>query len=541
MNDDLPPVQFEIFSPTIAQLKLMKPVTVLDIFENNSENFHPQGLFSTEIFGRIGSPERDRKFSFVDIKAPILHPLYFRQLLKLKRLYAEIIAGKSYAVWDNKLKDFDKADEITGDTGYAFFLQHFKDIKFLRTGSHIRSARIDFLNKYRDRALIQYILILPAGLRDVEKGSDGRTNEGEINADYRRLISSSNAITVKGVKDESVLNNYRCSQQNSFNNIYNFYNQLISGKHGFIMSKWASRNIEQGTRSVITGASFSSDKLGEDSGFTLNSTIVGLYQILKAVEPVAINKLLTGYLSNIFAEGQGTANLIDKKTLKEVHVRLDSVTLDKWTTSAGITKLITDYGSRETRNNPVVIANHYLGLVYKDDKCFKVFQDIDLLPSGFKKSNVSPITYTELFYLCNFREWNKIPIFVTRYPITNTGSIYPSIAYVKATTKIYKLAQLDADWKMTDDIAHCYPETVKPDYIDSAAPHSSRLEGLTADYDGDTCSINAVYTKESVKEINDFLNSSRAYVSTKGGLLNSPSVDPVIRVIINMTGEPEDE
>lgn len=540
MINDLPPVEFEIFSPTPAQIRMMRPVTVLDIFENNSENFHADGLFSTEIFGRLGSPERDTKLSFIDIKLGILHPLYYRQLLKLKRLYGEIISGKTYASFDPKLKDFDKSDELTGDTGYAFFLKHFMDIKFLRNESHIRSARIDFLEKYRDRALIQYIVVLPAGLRDVEKSDDGRTQEGEVNADYRRLVSASNTITVKGVRDEAMFNNYRCSAQNSFNNIYNFFNQLISGKNGFIMSKWASRNIEQGTRSVITGASFSMSELGANTGFTLNSTIVGLYQITKAVEPVVLNRLLTGYLSHVFAEGQGTAGLIDKSTLKQVNVRLDSITLDKWSTSNGLLKVIDNYSSRETRNLPVTIANHYLALVYKDDKCFKVFQDIDELPSGFDKKKVNPITYTELLYLCNFRDWNKIPVFVTRYPITGTGSIYPSIAFVRPTTTTYTLAQLDSNWEMTDDIAHCYPETVNPEYIDSAAPHSSRLAGMGADFDGDTGSINAVYTKEAVAEIHAFLNSSKAYVSTRGGLLNSPSVDPVVRVIFNMTGEPED-
>lgn len=540
MINDLPPAEFEIFSPTIAQVRMMKPVTVLDIFENNTENFHTDGLFSTEIFGRIGSPERDRKFSFIDIKVGVIHPLYYRQLLKLKRLYGEIISGKSYAIFDSKLKDFEKADELTGDTGYAFFLEHFMDIKFLRNESHNRSARIDFLEKYRDRALIQYIVVVPAGLRDIEKGDDGRTKEGEVNADYRRLISSSNAITVKGVKDMSVLNNYRCSAQNSFNNIYNFYNQFVSGKNGFIMAKWASRNIEQGTRSVITGASFSMSELGADTGFSLNSTIVGLYQIIKAVEPIVLNRLLSGYLTHVFAEGQGTASLIDKTTLKQVNVRLDSVTLDKWTTSNGLLKVISNYSSRETRNLPVTIANHYLGLIYKDEMSFKVFQDIDELPSNLDKKNVKPITYTELLYLCNFREWNKIPVLMTRYPITGTGSIYPSIAYVRPTTVTYKLAQRDSEWGMTDDIAYCYPETINPEYIDSAAPHSSRLAGMGADFDGDTGSINAVYTKEAVKEIHDFLNSSKAYVSTRGGLLNSPSVDPVVRVIFNMTGDPED-
>lgn len=59
-------------------------------------------------------------------------------------------------------------------------------------------------------------------------------------------------------------------------------------------------------------------------------------------------------------------------------------------------------------------------------------------------------------------------------------------------------------------------------------------------YDGDTGSLTALYTTDAVKEINDYLNSAKAYLGTKQDLLNSPSVDPTLRVIRNMTGYPEE-
>ena len=539
MARQLAPVYFKLMHLTPERLRVLKPVTVLDIYTNNTESFHPNGLFSIEIFGRVGSDDRDIRFSFIDLKTDIFHPLYYKELVRLKRLYGEIISGTSYAIFDDKEKDFIPANEITGKTGYSFFLENWKKVVFKDTGSQIRRERINFLTKYRDVSTTQYILVLPAGLRDLEIGSDGRTQEGEVNAFYRKLIGISNSIITKGLRDQELLNTARCAAQGAFNNIYAYFNRLISGKHGFIMGLWAARNIEHGTRSVITGVSASNATLGNPSNIGTNSTVVGIFQLMKAIQPVVIHALLTGYISQVFVENSTLAHLVDKKTFKRSNIQLDSLTVDKWMTSPGLAKQIDYFEDRSLRAKPIIIKDHYLGLVYKDDKYFKLFGDIDELPDGFNKANVKPITYIELFYLSYFDKWNTTPGFVTRYPITGTGSIYPSIAYLKTTETTYDLEELGEDWQPTGRRAISYPNLINPTYVDSIGTAQSRIGGLGADFDGDTASFNAVYTKDAVKEINDYLNSPAAYLSSKDGLVNSPTIDPVKRVIKNMTGDPE--
>ena len=539
MARQLAPVYFKLMHLTPERLRVLKPVTVLDIYTNNTESFHPNGLFSIEIFGRVGSDDRDKRFSFIDLKTDIFHPLYYKELVRLKRLYGEIITGTSYAIFDDKEKDFVPANEITGKTGYSFFLENWKKVVFKDTGSQIRRERINFLTKYRDVSTTQYILVLPAGLRDLEIGSDGRTQEGEVNAFYRKLIGISNSIITKGLRDQELLNTARCAAQGAFNNIYAYFNRLISGKHGFIMGLWAARNIEHGTRSVITGVSASNAALGNSSNIGTNSTVVGIFQLMKAIQPVVIHALLTGYISQVFVENSTLAHLVDKKTFKRSNIQLDSLTIDRWMTSPGLAKQIDYFEDRSLRAKPIIIKDHYLGLVYKDDKYFKLFGDIDELPDGFDKANVKPITYIELFYLSYFDKWNNTPGFVTRYPITGTGSIYPSIAYLKTTETTYDLEELGEDWQPTGRRAISYPNLINPTYVDSIGTAQSRIGGLGADFDGDTASFNAVYTKDAVKEINDYLNSPAAYLSSKDGLVNSPTIDPVKRVIKNMTGDPE--
>lgn len=534
------PVKFSIMRLDAQRLRTLKPVKVLDIYTNNTESFHPDGLFSTEIFGRVGSDERDTRFSFIDLKVEIFHPLYYKELIKLKRLYGEVIGGSTYAIYDPKEKDLVKADELTGKTGYGFFLSVWKNIVYKETDSHMRKSRIAFLEKYRASALTRYVLVIPAGLRDMEVGNDGRTQEGEVNAYYRKLIGTSNAVITKGVNDINMLNTARCSAQSAFNNIYNLYSALISGKHGFIMSKWASRNVEHGTRSVLTGFSTSNAELGAEGNIGLNNTLIGLFQLMKAIQPIVIHELMMGYLSKVFIENSTMTYLVDPKTLERKAIEVDSLTIDKWTTNQGLEKQIAYFEDRDMRDKPIKVKGNYLALIYKGpDKTFKLFGGIGDLPEELDAKYVTPVTYIEFFYLCYFEGWNKVPVFTTRYPIIGTGSIYPSFAYMKPTTNVETRHELGDDWQPTGRVARFYPLLHPTVYIDSMGPHSSRISGLQADYDGDTGSLNAVYTQEAVQEVTDYLNSAKAYVGTKQGLVNSPSVDPVLRVIKNMTGDPE--
>lgn len=66
-----------------------------------------------------------------------------------------------------------------------------------------------------------------------------------------------------------------------------------------------------------------------------------------------------------------------------------------------------------------------------------------------------------------------------------------------------------------------------------------RLEAIQWDnkFDGDMVSGGVLYTEDSKAEIKKYLSSAAAYIRPEGGLLNSPYVAPVERVIYNMTGD----
>ena len=74
-------------------------------------------------------------------------------------------------------------------------------------------------------------------------------------------------------------------------------------------------------------------------------------------------------------------------------------------------------------------------------------------------------------------------------------------------------------------------------YYDSMSPHPSRLLLLGGDFDGDRMSNNIVLTEEANQEARDYLSKAKAYVNPRGGLLASPIVNTVERVLFNFTGD----
>lgn len=535
------PFNVELLDLNPQRLLGLRPVTALDIFEGgSSDNFHPNGLFSTEIFGRVGDERRNLRFSYIDIKIPIFHPNIFRALTTLKRIYAGILAGTEYATWDVETQDFVKSDPVNGQTGYQFFLDHWEDINFVETGSVQREQKIAVIRKYMERATTSKIVVMPAGLRDLEIDDTGRMKEDEINTLYRRLLGGSGGITEAALKhNPDTLNTTRWSLQTAFNELYDTIERLLEGKKKLVMAKYGGRRVFNGTRNVFTAMDTSVPVLGGAGSPGFNNTVIGLYQMTKAIMPVARYHLRNGFLSSVFQSVGTPARLVDKQSLKTDPVMLKSHYFDRWATDEGLEKVITSFADASLRHKPIEIEGRYLGLVYKGpDGTFRLLHDIEEVPEARDKGHVTPLTFAELLYLSTYRILNKYPLFVTRYPIAGMGSIYPSMAFVRTTIKAEVRSELSATWEPQDDsyVAHQFPLSGEQ-FLDSLVPHSARLAGLVADFDGDTGSANATYSEESLLEVRKFLASKKAYIGTNGDFLASIDVVTVALVMHNMTGD----
>lgn len=539
MQRSMLPFNVTLLHLTPAKLAGLFPITSLAMYDGITNIFHPDGLFSTKIFGRVGDDVRSRRYAYIDIKVPVFHPVVYSTLCSLKRLYGGIMSGNEYAMWNPEKKDFERADPLDGETGYHFFMQHWEQIDFTTTNSDKRDLSIRLINKYKAMATTSKIIVLPAGLRDVEVGADGRPREDEINPMYRQLLGVANTLSDIAIRSNpELIDRARFKLQTTFVTIYEHFERLIYGKNKLIQGKWASRRVMNGTGNVITALPIETDYLGESKAIGFNDTAIGLFQVLKGLLPVAQYHLKNGWLKEVFPSESQPANLVDKKTLKRVQVPLKTEYFDRFRTNEGLEKVINSFREESMRDRVMELEGYYMGLVYKGpDGTFKLFNDIDELPPDRKREHVFPMTFCELIYLSGYLVWNKYPASVTRYPVTGAGSIYPTNVYVRTTTRAERRRELDRNWAPMDDEHVALEFPIPGPYMKSMSPHPTRLARLGADFDGDMMNCNIAYSDEAVQEVRDYFTKRRSVVGTDGRFTSSTDVFTNELVLHNLTGD----
>lgn len=537
------PFNVTLLSPSEADVRYLRPVKVMDIYDNSGVNFHEEGLYSVSTFGRVGSKDRDRKFSYVDLKMPIFHPEVFENIRQLKALYAEILAGVRYAVFDETTKDFVPASQLEGRTGYSFFLEYWDRLVFKESPSDLRKLRIQFIAKYRSKALMSKYLVMPAGLRDIDV-DEGQTREDDINGLYRKLLSAANTITsVRGDHDVSVYDVPRWSMQRTANEIYESIMNTLKGKGGWIQRKWAARRTINGTRNVITAMDTSMRYIDAPDAIEASDTQIGLVQVLRGALPFTLNGLSDGILGETFGGDDLSVWLVNPTTLERELVDVSIETLDRYGTRTGMEKLINRFFVPETRNKPILVEGYYLGLIYVDEAHYRVFKDIAELPEYLSRKNVYPLTLADLLYTSTTKHYKRLVGTVTRYPVTGTGSIYPTKFKVRTTTKTYTKIPLNDAWEpQPEETVYNFPDRdKKATWLNSLTPHTIRIKGMSADFDGDTCSSPIMYSEETIAEIERYFHLRNSFVGTGGGLVASANTDTVNLVVSNLTGIPTRE
>jgi hypothetical protein len=363
---------------------------------------------------------------------------------------------------------------------------------------------------------LEYLLVLPAGLRDYIIDASGKPTEDDVNKLYRRLLMQASLIdrlTYKMNPQASDHINYTI--QKIVCSIYDYFQEMLEGKNKLVLGKLAARKTFNTTRNVMTSSVESATHANDPTRLKSNETAVGLYQYLRSTVPLSLYNIKNNYLSKVFPSLDNVAYLTNAKTLKKERVDIKEVQkdFDNWVSTEGILSVINKFGNAVIRHDPVVIdyGNYYIGLIYNDGKVFKFFQDITELPEARSRDDVHPITLAELLYISVYKLNKTLPGYVTRYPITCFGSIYPSFIHFRTTIPSLQLTELDDEWNETDNKAICFPIQGKP-FFDSLAPHHSHLARMEADFDGDTGSLQMVLSEDSVEEVTAYLNKASYYV-----------------------------
>jgi hypothetical protein len=521
---DVMPFNLSLLVLNPENSRTLKQVKVLDIFDSVSNKaFHSEGLFSTEIFGKAGDEKRNRLFAYIDLRTEIFHPVIYKALVDLRGLYGEIMAGTAYAVFNPETQDFDPATLENGETGFEFFMKHFPDLKPEERKSTSREFLIRMLNQNRQSATMSRLIVMPAGLRDYVIQPNGKPEEDEINNLYRKILSIANLMGLQHTSGSKHLDGSRYSLQKSVFELYKYIINILEGKGKLIQGWWSSRNVAYSSRNVITSNVPRSEILDDPLTVSTNHTVVGLYQTMMSIFPLAVN-LVRNLITDVFPGPNSPALLVNKKTLKQEQVSVDLAEYDAWMTQEGIETQFGRFEQEPLRNEVIEVAGYYLALVYNDGKRVRIVHGVEELPSGWDPNHLTPITYAELYYLAIFEEAKSIPATTTRYPITGMGSIYPCYIYLKTTTRSQCLEVLDADWRPTGKYANEFP--IKGvSYVNSMSVASTHLEAADADFDGDMFSLIPLFTEESREEVAELLASVRYYVGVDGAMIYSTGDD----------------
>lgn len=523
------PTNLALLDPRTLVPGVFKPVTSTDAFEGMTQNLNDDGLYSLDIFGKLGSKERDKTEAYIDVKLPIFNPTYLKALIQIKSLYQGILRGAEYGVWDSETNDFIKSNLLEGETGFSFFTRMFKDIVFASTNSYKRGQRVTLADRFRNIALTDKVLVIPAGLRDIQFQDNGAPTEPEITDLYRGLMFRTRVILgTKNDAENPLYDTVRWGIQNAFNEIDQYLFGLLEGKGGVLQRRMSTRGVASGTRNVITARKVSRANLKDDNGVNANSVDMGLYQCLLNFQYVCVHAMINKYLMNIFTVGSQQAKLINKKTLEYDYVEVDPATVEKWTTYTGLNKLFNGFADTSLRNKEVVVDWHYLALVYDDGVDVCVLHDINDLPAGKDRKLVRPITYMELFYLSCHDVITEQVTQQTRYPIIGIGSIFPArvnLLTISGATRRTVRNPIDWDEK---EVCYRYPQRVDvPDYFDAMSVDPSREAGLDSDHDGDQLNSNSVCAEDSKAEVYDLFGRREYYISGTGRFLYDPINEPI--------------
>lgn len=473
------------------------PVTSLAINEPSSPDFHPDGLFSEEIFGAIGSRERTlERFGYIELNTTILAPVIYRHVVKLSGLYEEIMSGATYAVFDEKEKDFVR---VSGDpestdgaaTGYSFFISKFDDIVFKDSDSIVRKNRIALIKKFRGTSMCKRFLVVPAGLREMEQ-DDVKMASDDINNLYRSLLGLTMGLRPGTVS--VIFDSVRFKIQTKANEIFAYIENIVSEKNGFLQGGgYGSRNIALGTRNVITAADYVMEDPDDPKAIQPNETKTGILQTAVGLKPAVTYVLRTVFFDPTFG-GPETSKvpLINPKGMALQYAEVDALEKAKFLSGEGVEKWINKFRNTDVRFSPVVVRDinnteYYLFLVYDQVDRISIFRSLNdlksYLPEGEEvdMDKVRPITWAELLYIATYNASATRYCMVTRYPVIEEGSCYPSKIHLMSTAPA-RTVRLHDMINGVDVVEYPeYPVLKDSTFLDSVVVHSSSLPGLGGD------------------------------------------------------------
>ena len=479
----------------IVKDEMLREVTSEFIRESSSNKFHPEGLFSEQIFGEVASQERFSRCGYINLNCKVFHPVIYQDLKAIKRFYIEILSGVSYAVWDPEANDFARAseEEENAQTGFAFFLKYFDKIDLKKNNSLRRNDKIDVITKFSKLKMMDKLIVIPAGPRDI-KEEGGRDEKGSINSIYASILRNARCM-VKGADMNPLYDSVHYTIQKRVIEAYEKIAEMVRGKRGFLEGKYYHRHVARGTRNVVTATNMDAESPDDPQYHKTNEVKVPLFQAAKGGANFLVYWYKTLFYDQVVSVTSENVPLINPKTYNLEYVPIDPKDKDLLTTSEGIEKTIDRFRDPFNRFKPVIVNSnnkpYYMFLVYDKDNVINIIRNLAefkqaLQEAGetFDEAYLRPLTHAEMLYICAFSAFHGGHGLVTRYPITDEQSMYPAETHVITTSPARVVCFARYVKPSPDDVVLPEYPDLNGKFLDALMLHPTRLKSLCADFDG---------------------------------------------------------
>ena len=225
--------------------------------EGRGGKLDSEGLFSEEIFGRVGSPPRKTTFGYVDLNVHIIHPEVWDMIIGLNPAIGKIATGKK-RYFINEQGDFEESpNQFVGLSGIKDLIDNWDKLNLSLVGKK-HPENVKFLKKNREKIFIDKMLILPAGIRDIQQSkltSKKMVTSSEINRFYDELLQQTKAIdkSIFEFLDAETIKNIVGAVQRKVLEINVWIRERLKGKGGLIRGGLLRKTVDYSGRANIVG------------------------------------------------------------------------------------------------------------------------------------------------------------------------------------------------------------------------------------------------------------------------------------------------